>query len=121
MENVIEIISKKVFSLDRAQHLLPLIVKITEEAEKEKRALLVRLEIAQLQQNMILQRQIEREMDQAVDRWFMKVEKLGGTPKGLWFVDFDNGAGYYCWRYPEPRIMYYHGYDDGFAARLLIR
>ena len=36
-------------------------------------------------------------------------------------VDFDNGEGYYCWRYPEETIGHYHGYDDGFAGRMKIQ
>ena len=38
--------------------------------------------------------------------------------KGLWLVDFDSGAGYYCWKYPEPSLDYFHGYEEGFAGRL---
>jgi hypothetical protein len=40
--------------------------------------------------------------------------------KGLWLVDFDNGSGYYCWRYPELRLEYYHSYDGGFGSRMRI-
>src|SRR5438045_3726832 len=38
--------------------------------------------------------------------------------KGLWLVDFDSGAGYYCWHYPEPALEYFHGYDEGFPGRV---
>jgi len=27
--------------------------------------------------------------------------RRGLEVKGLWLVDFDNGSGYYCWRYPK--------------------
>ena len=48
------------------------------------------------------------------------MEALGIVVKGLWLVDFDNGEGYYCWKYPEPAIRHYHGYDEGFAGRMKI-
>ena len=41
--------------------------------------------------------------------------------KGLWLVDFDNGNGYYCWRWPEPELAYFHGYDEGFDGRVRIQ
>jgi hypothetical protein len=35
--------------------------------------------------------------------------------------DFDNGQGYYCWRWPEESLEHYHGYDEGFAGRIRIQ
>ena len=29
--------------------------------------------------------------------------------------------GYYCWRWPETRLDYFHGYDEGFAGRVRIQ
>ena len=46
------------------------------------------------------------------------MRSLGLEIKGLWLVDFDSGAGYYCWKYPEPAIDHFHGYEEGFAGRL---
>ena len=37
-----------------------------------------------------------------------------------WLVDFDNGEGYYCWKYPEDTVGHFHGYEDGFAGRISI-
>ena len=42
---------------------------------------------------------------------------LGADVKGLWLVDFDTGAGYYCWKWPEEELAYFHGYEEGFAGR----
>jgi hypothetical protein len=41
--------------------------------------------------------------------------------KGLWLVDFDSGSGCYCWQWPEQRLEFYHGYDEGFAGRARIQ
>jgi hypothetical protein len=46
--------------------------------------------------------------------------QLGCLPKGIWLVDFDNGEGYYCWRYGDDQIEYFHGYSDGFSGRIAI-
>ena len=64
--------------------------------------------------------QIREALREIVYTWAAAVRGLGLETKGLWLVDFDNGDGYYCWRYPEPVISHYHGYDDGFAGRIPI-
>src|SRR5262249_5376345 len=46
--------------------------------------------------------------------WARAVVSLGAEIKGLWLVDFDSGGGYYCWKYPEPALEFFHGYDEGF-------
>ena len=35
-------------------------------------------------------------------------------------VDWDSGDGYYCWRYPEASLSFYHSYEDGFKGRVPI-
>ena len=46
---------------------------------------------------------------------------LGVSVKGLWLVDFDTGAGHYCWRWPEERLEWYHGHDEGYDDRVRIQ
>lgn len=53
-----------------------------------------------------------------VEEWAANILELGIDVKGLWLVDFDSGAGYYCWKYPEPALEHYHGYDEGFSGRV---
>lgn len=55
---------------------------------------------------------------QVVMDWAESVLDLGIEVKGLWLVDFDTGGGYYCWRYPEPALEYFHGYEEGFGGRV---
>jgi hypothetical protein len=52
--------------------------------------------------------------------WTRGLQALGVEVKGLWLADFDNGAGYYCWRYPEAGLEYYHSYEEGFRGRIRI-
>jgi hypothetical protein len=57
----------------------------------------------------------------AISRWIRAMEALGLEIKGLWLVDFDNGIGYYCWKWPEERLEHFHGYDEGFEGRVRIQ
>ena len=63
----------------------------------------------------------EQRIQRAVSRWIRAMEALGVEVKGAWLVDFDNGRGYYCWRWPEERLEYFHGYDEGFDGRVRIQ
>lgn len=56
-----------------------------------------------------------------VAQWAREMEALGVDVKGPWLVDFDTGAGYYCWRWPESDLAYFHGYEDGFEGRIRIQ
>ena len=60
----------------------------------------------------------EDDRQEVVHGWIRQLTELGVEIKGLWLVDFDSGAGYYCWKYPEVSLEYFHGYEEGFAGRL---
>ncbi len=62
----------------------------------------------------------EEKLEQAVRRWAPEMDALGLEVKGLWLVDFDSGAGYYCWKWPEAELEFFHTYDEGFAGRTRI-
>ena len=66
-------------------------------------------------------RAVERDLERAVSRWVRSMEALGVEVKGPWLVDFDNGSGYYCWRWPEERLEYFHGYEEGIEGRTRIQ
>jgi hypothetical protein len=66
-------------------------------------------------------RDLETRIRDRVSLWMREMEALGLETKGLWLVDFDNGAGYYCWRWPEESLEYFHAYDEGFAGRRRIQ
>ena len=104
------------FSLADAQCLLPVILRLTEAANIRVRALLQNLEIV-ADRESVKAKEIEAEVDRTVRQWQLKIEKLGAVAKGLWLIDFDNGEGYFCWKFPERKIMYQHGYHDGFSGR----
>lgn len=64
---------------------------------------------------------VETRLRSCISRWLREMEALGLDVKGAWLVDFDNGSGCYCWRWPETELSYFHGYDEGFAERVRIQ
>ncbi|WII72764.1 DUF2203 domain-containing protein [Bdellovibrio sp. 22V] len=119
LENVVEINRNKTFTLQDARRLLPIIYRMTEESSREVKTHLNRIEAFSDKSHPSVAI-IEAEINAIIDRWQSKIEKLGAQPKGLWMADFDNGDGYYCWKYPEVEINHWHGYQDGFSGRILI-
>ncbi len=96
---------KRVFTLAEAREMLPRVRQITSEAVARYDSLGDDPET-------------EEERRGLVREWVRQLSALGVEIKGLWLVDFDSGAGYYCWKYPEPSLGYFHGYEEGFAGRL---
>jgi hypothetical protein len=63
---------------------------------------------------------VEEACQKILDVWKAEVRGLGCEVKGMWLVDWDSGDGYYCWKFPEESIGFFHTYEDGFAGRLPI-
>lgn len=119
MTNIFEINKKKTFTLIEAEYLLPLVYKLTEDYSKKVKKLINQLEAFPSKQS---ERAIEVEtlINSLIEQWQNKIERLGAKPKGLWLADFDNGSGYYCWKFPETKIQFFHGYNEGFSGRKTI-
>jgi hypothetical protein len=108
-----------VFSLEQARSVLPVIRRITQEFSVKVEALMARLESVSLTQTDTISR-LEAEVNELIKGWHEKIKKLGAKPKGLWLVDFDSGDGYFCWKYPECDLEFWHSYEDGFTGRVPI-
>jgi hypothetical protein len=109
---------RRTFTLDDARQLLPLVRQMTAEAVGRAEVLTAQLE--ELPESDPDHTRLVAELDLVVENWAQRVRALDVEVKGLWLVDFDNGHGYYCWRYPEELVSHYHSYDDGFAGRMKI-
>ena len=96
-------VPKKIFSYEEAVATLPEVQRLTTEAVD-------RVEQMSSDDPAVYER--------LVTEWAASILALGVEVKGLWLVDFDSGAGYYCWRHPEPALEYFHGYDEGFSGRV---
>ena len=111
---------KRTFTLEEARSALPVVYRVTEATAREVRLLLNRMESVK-GMNASKAAELEKDINLLIDRWQQKVQKLGAHPKGLWLADFDDGKGYYCWKFPETDISYWHGYNDGFSGRTPLR
>jgi hypothetical protein len=110
---------RSIFSLDEARALLPRVVRMT--ADAVRRSELLTAQLNGIAEDDPQHATLSEALREVVNAWADELQTLGAEPKGLWLVDFDNGVGYYCWRYPEPGISHYHGYADGFAGRVTIQ
>ena len=106
------------WALEAARELLPDVRERTERAVKQVEALLA--EGGAAQGNRVAP-EVEERVRDAVSRWAREMEALGLDVKGIWLVDFDTGAGYYCWRWPEEELDWFHDYESGFAGRVRIQ
>ena len=117
MEKIVSIHQKKrTFSLEEAQELVPLVYRMSQHVQSSLQPILNQIEaIKPFDQKQA--QLLELEIQHLIERWQNKMKSLGLVPKGCWLVDFDNGKGYFCWKYPESEIKFWHGYNDGFSAR----
>ncbi|MDQ3283318.1 MAG: DUF2203 domain-containing protein [Acidobacteriota bacterium] len=94
---------KRIFTYEEAVALLPEVQRITSEAADRIDA---------------LDSEDPADYQRVVGEWAEAILAHGIEVKGLWLIDFDSGAGYYCWKHPEPALEYFHGYDEGFGGRV---
>ena len=101
---------KKIFTFEEARQLLPAVRERTRKAMEA---------LAELEEEG---GEARRRAGQGIlEVWVRDIEALGIEVKGPWLVDFDSGAGYYCWRWPEEALDFFHGYEEGFAGRVRIQ
>ncbi|MBI4405358.1 MAG: DUF2203 domain-containing protein [Deltaproteobacteria bacterium] len=117
MGQIVEINQKRLFSLEDARDLLPVVRRVTKSSYEVVKRLSTQLSFIP---DKAKQAKIEEQIQGVIQEWNTKIRKLGCEAKGMWLVDFDSGDGYYCWRYPEPNINYFHGYFEGFRGRVKI-
>jgi len=106
---------RRVFTYEEARELMPRVVEITHAAVERIDVLLADTGDVAAEE---LPDEVLDEYNEIVDEWAAAILDLGVEVKGLWLVDFDSGSGYYCWKYPEPALQYFHGYDEGFKGRV---
>ena len=106
---------RRAWTLEAARALLPDVRARTAEAVAEVEAL-----AREAGRRAGSAQRVEAAIRERIGRWVREMEALGLEVKGLWLVDFDTGGGYLCWRWPEERLEWFHGYEDGFAGRTRI-
>jgi len=106
------------FTLTEARELLPAVKAMTAEAVRQAESVADAMD--DLADDDRRRTTLGAELKSVIDAWGERIRDMGLETKGLWLVDFDNGEGYYCWQHPEPALLHYHGYDEGFAGRMKI-
>ncbi|SHK20813.1 DUF2203 domain-containing protein [Thermocrinis minervae] len=116
----------KIFDLQQAREILPLIKAIVSEVVDKRSELYLLEERLEEEQDPLEKLYIEsqiRELDQDIRRGLQKIEALGGVIKGLdpILVDFlsfhENRYIWLCWKEDEEDINYWHELNEGFAGR----
>ena len=110
---------ERAWTLEGARGMLPEVRERTARAVEETEQLSAARDAAPMESAE--RAAIEERLQEVVGRWVREMDALGLEVKGLWLVDFDSGAGYYCWRWPEERLEFFHGYEEGFAGRSRIQ
>ena len=106
---------RRIWSLADARAALPGIIEFTESAVRRSGAIAQQLEGTIIPENE--QEEREDELQTILNRWAADVMELGADVKGLWLVDFDNGGGYWCWKFGEDGIYFEHTYESGIQGR----
>lgn len=119
--DVIGINRKSVFNLEEARTLFPVIYRLTKSYSERVQILIEKIElVSKIKKEIDATEPLEAEAGRLIEEWQTKVQKLGGLPNGHWVVDFDSGDGYFCWKYPERSLEFWHHYRDGFTKRIKI-
>jgi hypothetical protein len=110
--------TKRIFSYDEALETFPLVRDLTAAAVRQVEALVNTLSSRDEMDDR--RHELEESCEKIVHVWTAEIVAVGCEVKGLWLVDWDSGDGYYCWRFPEEAISFFHTYDEGFAGRIPI-
>lgn len=110
--------SKRIFSYDEALATFPAVRDLTAAAVRRIESLTTT--VVSREEMDDRRPELEEEYEKIVSSWAREMTSLGCEVKGLWLVDWDSGDGYYCWRFPEQAIGFFHTYEEGFGGRLPI-
>lgn len=116
----VEISGARFFTVEEARAILPIVYRITEGYSMRVHELIDKIEKLSGSDTAAAILEIETQVNNLISQWQLKLQKLGAQPKGLWIADFDSGDGYFCWKYPETQLEYWHAYSDGFTKRVHI-
>jgi hypothetical protein len=109
---------QRIFSYDEALNTFPPVRDLTSAAVRQIEALTTSLGS---RDDLDSKRDaIAAAQEKIVRAWTRELTAIGCEVKGVWLVDWDTGDGYYCWRFPEQSISFFHTYDEGFAGRIPI-
>ena len=109
MGNVVPIHSRRTFTKEEAEGLLPVVRRITEQVSGEVSEL--QEQIRYVPHTEPLYQRLYSQIELAVRRWAIKISKLGCEPRGIWLVDFDAGKGWFTWRLGDSGLAFFHSHE----------
>lgn len=111
----------RIFAFEEAKRLVPQVREITREAIEQLAAIQLAADENESGEKELSGEELRGAAAELLERWAQKIRALGAEVKGPWLVDFDSGGGYYCWKWPEEDLDFFHSYEEGFAGRLRIQ
>ena len=108
----------RIFTYEQALDTFPAVRDVTTRAVLQVQSLYNRVQSPTEFERR--SQELEGAANSIIEAWVDEMTRLGCEVKGLWLVDWDCGDGYYCWRYPEESLGFFHGYDEGFQGRMPI-
>ncbi|MGE5234385.1 MAG: DUF2203 domain-containing protein [Acidobacteriota bacterium] len=108
--------SKRTFTYEEALSMFPVVRDRTAAAVRQVEALVN--QIRSRDDAEARKEELEVSYRRILEAWTEEIQSLGCEVKGPWLVDWDNGDGYYCWKYPEDTLGHFHTYEDGFTGRV---
>jgi len=109
----------RIFRFEDASRLIPAVRDHTRDAIEKLTAIQMAIEVED--DGDPSREQLRESAAELLEEWAHKVRALGAEVKGPWLVDFDSGAGYYCWKWPEEGLGFFHGYEEGFSGRIRLQ
>ncbi len=120
LSQIYTINTARTFSKDEAQALLPIIYRITKHHSEIVKGLIEQIDTRQKNLSNYSWK-TEQEINFHIEAWKAKMQKLGILSRGLWIGDFPTkDEGYYCWKFPEKTIGFWHSKSDGYSKRISI-
>ena len=110
--------ARRLFSYDEALSTFPTVRDLTTAAVRQVEAVVS--SVQSREELAARQEELAEICDGIVEAWAREIGDLGCEVKGKWLVDWDSGDGYYCWRFPEKTISFFHTYEEGFSGRMPI-
>jgi hypothetical protein len=110
---------RRIFSYEEARRLLPTVRERTRLALEALDSIEIPPEESEEEETR--RGKLQEAAGEVLAKWAHEVQALGIEVKGPWLVDFDSGAGYYCWKWPEESLEFFHGYEEGFSGRVRIQ
>lgn len=107
----------RTFTLEEAEKAVLQAYSLTAPVAELTESLAREIHEADISQDSERIKELELRIQTVVESWTECIHELDGEVKGIWLVDFNSGDGYWCWRWPEPKLNFWHTHEGGFRSR----